>query len=131
MSLTPVTFTNRGPACHLPRYGPTFRFAFGPTGPANTLPPDELSYPASGLTAAATRLGRGAKVVIDLVVVTLPGPMVKRCHRSTAHEFIVQGYAKGAGVGVYFIRRVPNVCSTQSDGAQVNFGPYWPPHSLR
>ena len=125
ISLTPVTFTNRGSTCHLAFGGPLLRLEFGAPGPAPTVRPSQLSNPVGPLPfSLAPRLTHGANQVVYLVVTSLANPLAKQCHRTTAHAILVQGYAKGTGVGRYARRRIPNVCAVQAHSPS-NVGAYW------
>jgi len=124
--LTPVTFTNHGPVCHLPRGGPTVRAVRG-TYRGNATKVSQLSFPTVPATNKRVTLSSGARGQSLVEVRGLPSMMLhaKTCSPHTTGGFVVEGYAKPLAASHYFARSLTNVCFYEGPGNVMNFGVVW------
>ena len=124
--LTPVSFTNDGPMCHLPRGGPTVRAVRG-TYRGNATKVSQLSFPAVPATNKRVTLRSGARGQSLVEVRGLPSTMLhaKNCSPHTAVGLVVEGYAKPLAASHYFARSLTNVCFYEGPGNVTNFGVVW------
>jgi hypothetical protein len=124
--LTPITFTNHGPSCHLPLGGPNARAVRG-TYNGGATKVRQFSFP---LPSTSKRLTLNAKSK-DRALVEVRGlPRstlhAKACSPQTAAGFVVEGYAKPLAATHYFARALANVCFySGSGGIMTDFALLW------
>ncbi len=115
--VTGIRFSTRGPACHLLMGGPEVRFHF--------VSSSSLSFPVDVPSSMRKSIARNAPATLILVVVPVPAQSRNHCKARAATGPIIQGYAKGTGIGVTFARSFLGVCSSQKPGSITNFGVNW------
>lgn len=125
--LTPVTFTNRGPRCHLQMGGPTVRAVRGIyAGKATKV--GQLSLPTVPTTNKVVTLSGGAREHTLVEVRGLPRAtlQVKKCSSHSAEGFVVEDYAHSIATAHYFARKLANVCFYAGPGAiTTDLGVVW------
>jgi hypothetical protein len=125
--LTPVTFTNHGPACHLPMGGPTVRAVRGAYD-GNATKVSQLSMPTVPATNKRIKLRSGARDQALVEVRGLPSAMLRArtCSPHTAEGFVVEGYADPVVTTHYFARSMANVCFYAGPGGiATDLGVVW------
>ena len=124
--LTSLTFTNRGPSCHMPLGGPVARAVRGTySGGATRVSQLSIPVPSSN---KRLKFNSGAKLRAVVEVRGLPRAMLhsKTCSPHTAVGFVVEGYGEPLATSRYFARNLANVCFYSGSARIVSdFGIAW------